>query len=129
LASALTLFVLSYQVSLFAAYKGSTARTLVKQARCRELAVQIAPWGIEPLLRSSSRYLWTAEREKAWPFIERMYENFPYTPIVLYQTAVMHHQRGDNRIALDLMEKALRAAPTQPDATRWLETIKGSLTR
>ena len=125
LISFLTLFTLSYQFSLYASVKGQSAKTIDAQKGWLKCAVSLAPWGFEPLLRSSSRYLWTTEREKAWPFVEGLYRQFPSMPIVLYQRAAMYYQQGDDRRALELMEKALRVAPANPDATRWVEFLKG----
>lgn len=121
----LTLFVGSYYFSLYAANRGSLARTPEQRRDWVFWGMRLAPGSFEPSFRYVSMHLWGRKPQNAWPVLERMRNQFPYLPIVLYQTAVMRHQQGRSDEALLLMEKAVQNSLGDPEAKRWVDSLKG----
>ena len=108
------LFLGAYHASLYAIRRSQTSGLFQDRLQWAQRAYSWAPQAFDPLYTYTSALLQSGSShliKEALPKIETLHKNFPYVPVVLYQTAFARIQTGQLDQANTLLQQAIDNDP------------------
>lgn len=115
------MLLLAYHGSLYAFARATASTVPAARLRWAHIAQSLAPGAFDPLFAYSASLLDTDDPARFTPAINALYRQFPFVPVVLYQTAAARLQTGATAEVQELLRHALANDPTFAAAKALLE--------
>lgn len=112
-----------HSASLFADQMASRASDAANALQWSRLAYLLAPGSFDATYLYN-KYLWeNGHRDQALKIVDKLYQNYPSVPVVLYVTALARANSGDQTAARRLLDEALSIDPQFTNARLLLNSL------